>query len=860
MKNIFRHLSVLVLFSIQLQSNAQTVTQDSTLRVWVNGVCDMCKDRIETAFQRKGIYSAVWDIDSHILTLKIDPLKITVEKVHTWAAAAGHDTELKKASNNVYFGLPACCRYREKVNPHTVPLPAISNDTPRNNLNGSVRGIVLELDKKGNFLPLQGATVYWLGVTMGAQSNEAGIFSIPLVEGHRKLIVSYTGFKPDTLEVEEEKDLKVILARGKDLKIVEVTARQRSAYISSMSTVRTQIMTERELFKAACCNLSESFETNPSVDVAYNDALSGSKQIQMLGLSGNYSQLTVENMPGPRGLATSQGLNYIPGPWISSIQLTKGVGSVANGFESIAGQINVEMKKPDKGDRLFANMYVNDMGKTDLNIDMSRRINNRWSTTLMLHDNFLNNKKVDDNKDGFRDVPVGNLFTVLNRWHYDHENGWMVQFGWKVLTDDKTGGQLAFDRKKDMNATNIYGMGFNTNRYEGFMKVGYVFPQKKFKSIGWQLASYDHQQDNFFGTNRYNAQQNSWYSNMIYQSIIGTTDHKFRTGWSLMNDTYKEQLNGTPVNHQEIMPGAFFEYTYSYLEKFSSVIGIRYDHHNSYGNFITPRLHLRYEPVKGTTLRFSGGRGQRTALVFAENTGAFASSRSIIGGLGSSNRLPYGLEPEVAWNGGITLDQKLNFFNRNASLSVDYFYTWFTKQVVVDWENPASVSFYNLKGKSYSSSIQVSLDAELLKKLEWRLAWRLYDVKTQYQSQLLQKPLTARLRAFTNLAYEWEGWKWDLTYNWVGPKRLPLTVSSRSAAMRPLRSPAYGLINAQMSKSLGKQKQVELYVGAENLGNYMQPEPIVNAYQPFQPYFDASQVWGPVFGRMLYGGLRVRVK
>ena len=332
-------------------------------------------------------------------------------------------------------------------------------------------------------------------------------------------------------------------------------------------------MTDKELFKAACCNLSESFETNPSVDVSYNDAVTGSKQIQLLGLSGSYTQLTVENLPGPRGIATPLGLNSIAGPWVESIQLTKGIGSVANGYESIAGQINVELKKPENSERLFANAYINDFGKTDLNLNLAQKLGSKWSTGILLHDDFLNNQKLDVNNDGFRDLPTGNLFSALNRWKFDNGKGWLMQFGVKALIDKRTGGDVNYDPSKDKLTTNYYGLGITTSRFEEFAKIGYVFPQKKYKSFGLQLSSFQHKQDSYFGLTTYNAKQNNFYSNLIYQSIIGTTANKFRTGISFVYDNYKEDFRNTNYDRKEAVPGAFFEYTYDPSDKFSAIAG-----------------------------------------------------------------------------------------------------------------------------------------------------------------------------------------------------------------------------------------------------------------------------------------------
>ncbi|PUZ27296.1 TonB-dependent receptor [Chitinophaga costaii] len=642
------------------------------------------------------------------------------------------------------------------------------------------------------------------------------------------------------------------------LKEVTVSSRTHSAYISGLNPIRTEIMTDKELLKAACCNLSESFETNPSVDVSYNDAVTGSKQIQLLGLSGNYTQLTVENLPGPRGLATPLGLNSIAGPWVESIQLTKGTGSVVNGYESIAGQINVELRKPETTDQLSANVYGNSNGKVDLNLDLAHKLNGKWSTALLLHDDFLENKGLDMNKDGFRDLPTGNQFNLVDRWKYDDGKGFMTQFGVKVLNDDKTGGQTGYRPATDKFSTNLYGLGIHTQRYEVFGKIGYVFPQQTYKSIGLQLSAIDHQQDSYFGLTTYNAQQQNFYSNLIYQSIINNTKHKFKTGASFLYDKYDETFKRDHYKRNEIVAGAFFEYTYTPSDKVTVVAGIRGDHHNLFGTFFTPRLNVRYEPFPGTTLRVSGGRGQRTANIFAENMSVFVSNRQVEI-LGASSGYAYGLKPEVAWNKGLSIDQKFRLFDNDASASVDFFRNDFTNQVVTDLENPRLVRFYNLDGKSYSNSLQVGLQVSPVKKLDIHLAYRYFDVKTTYSGHLLERPLLSSNRAFAAFDYATDGWKFDYTINYNGRKRIPSTAGNPAPYQLTDYSNAFVMMNAQVSKTFGKKRPMDFYVGVENIGNYFQRGAIVAADQPFSPYFDASLVCGPVTGRMAYVGWRYKI-
>ena len=815
----------------------------------VFGACEQCKTRIELAVKIKGVKTGVWDVDTKMLSLEYDPTQVSIEKIKNKIVAVGHDLDNQKAKDIIYKELPACCHYREMEEDEKA---ATVTETV-------IKGVVLQDNTKGKFEPLSNASVYWLGTNTGVVTDSLGVFAINTNSTSQRLVISYTGFKADTISIIHANDLKIILASKGQLSEVTVFSRQLGSFIPYLNPIRTQVMTGTELLKAACCNLSESFETNPSVDVSYNDAVTGSKQIQLLGLSGNYTQLTVENLPGPRGLATPLGLNAIAGPWIESIQLTKGVGSVANGFESIAGQINVELKKPETAEQLLGNVYVNDLGKTDLNLNLATKLNAKWSTGLMMHEDFLKNA-VDMNKDGFKDLPTGNELSLVNRYKYDNSKGVLAQFGIKVLNDDKLGGETAFNPSIDKGTQNHYGLSIATKRYEVFGKMGYVFPQQKYKSIGLQIDAVDHQQNAYFGLTNYNAKQQSFYSNLIYQSIMNSTIHKFRTGLSFQYDKYNEDFKANNYARKEIVPGAFFEYTYTPNDKWSMVAGLRVDNNNLYGAFVTPRLNVRYEPIKGTTFRLSAGRGQRTANVLSENNSVFVSARQIMI-MPTVNGAAYGLNPEIAWNKGISLDQKFNMFGNPATIGLDYFRNDFTNQVVVDLETPKQVHFYNLNGKSYSNSFQGELNLTPLKKLDVRIAYRYFDVKQTYNGQLLDRPFIAKNRAFLSIDYATDNaWKLNYTITYNGTKRIVPATDFPSFSQIPTSSPSFVLMNAQLSKTIGKHSPMDIYVGVENITDYFQQNTIVAAAQPFSPYFDASMVWGPTTGRMLYLGWRIKIK
>ena len=809
----------------------------------VFGACEECKDRIELAIKGRGVRLGIWNVETKMLILEYDSTVISLEKIQNKILSVGHDLETKKANDKVYNSLDACCRYREMA----------EDEVKR------VKGVVLQENAKGKFEPMPNASVYWLGTGKGVVTDSLGVFEINTDTSTQKLVISYTGFKADTLTVVHANDLKVIMASKGQLNEVTIFSRQLGSFIPYLNPIRTQVMTGTELLKAACCNLSESFETNPSVDVSYNDAVTGSKQIQMLGISGNYTQLTVENLPGPRGLATPLGLNSIAGPWIESIQLTKGTGSVVNGFESIAGQINVELKKPESAEKLLGNIYVNDQGKTDLNLNVATKLNEKWSTALLLHDNFMNNA-LDMNMDGFKDMPTGNTFSLVNRYKYDNSNGVLAQFGVKVLNDQKVGGETSFNENSDKYTQNRYGLAINTQRYELFGKLGYVFPQQKFKSIGLQFNASDYQQASYFGLTNYNANQQSFYTNLIYQSIINSTIHKFRTGFSFQYDKYNEDYNLNSYVRKEIVPGTFFEYTYTPNDKWSVVAGIRGDNNNLYGSFITPRLNIRYEPVIGTVFRFSVGKGQRTANIFAENNSLFVSQRSLMI-MGQNNSGAYSLNPEISWNKGISLDQKFNLFNNPATLSLDYFRNDFKNQVIVDIESAKKIHIYNLAGKSYSNSFQAEVNMTPVTKLDLRVAYRYFDVKQTYSGNLLDRPFIAKHRAFLSVDYATNNdWKFNYTVTFNGKKRIVNPYESYVSFIPTTSSPSYYLLNAQVSKSFGINNPMDIYVGVENISNFFQQNTILSADDPFGPNFDASMIWGPVTGRMLYVGWRIKIK
>ena len=719
----------------------------------------------------------------------------------------------------------------------------------------SISGIVQAKNDKGIIEAVPGANIYWQSSTIGTTAEVNGQFQLSLPDSlPAALIISMLGYVSDTIEIiaKESSTLNVVLRNSINLNVVVVEEKQSTTLNKLFTPINTEVISGKELLKAACCNISESFSTNASVDVAFTDAVSGAKKIQMLGLDGVYTQVLSENMPMLRGLSAAYGLNYIPGTWVENIMVTKGTGSVVNGYESISGQINLEFLKPkEQKKRFFINLYANQKGRAEANVHAAKKINEKWATMLFTHAS-SNTLKQDMNKDSFLDMPLTQQYTAFNRWDFHNQKNFEAQFGIKGLYETRQGGQKNFVYSSERDSSNHYGIGINTRAIEYFSKTGFLFPSTPYKSVGIQTSGKIQQQDMYFGLRNYIGEQKNFYANVIFANIIKTTDHKYKLGASYLLDAYDEKYNDTSFARTESVPGVFAEYTYTHAENFSLVAGVRADLHNLHGAFYTPRLHLRYNLTKKTTLRLSGGKGFRTSNVFVENQSVFASSRKVV--------MNEKLRPEVAFNYGISANQQFKLFGKEAFINIDFFRTDFDNQVVVDLDQSVNkVVFYNLNGRSYSHSLQVDAGMEPLEDFAIKLAYKWYDVQTTYNHELLAKPYVPRHRVMANFAYSTyqEIWKFDLTGNWFGKSRIPSTILNPAEFQLPKYSKEYFLFNAQITK---KFRKFETYLGCENILNYTQKNPILAANDPFGSYFDASMIYAPIEGRIIYIGIRLEIK
>lgn len=718
--------------------------------------------------------------------------------------------------------------------------------------------------------PMPGAVVRWLGTTAGATiTDEAGTFSLLRpAKASTQLIVNLLGYQPDTIVVAPGGNAYVRAALRAATALGEVKVEGRALTYSALTPTNTQTISSRDLTKSACCNLAESFETNAAVEVSTTDAVSGAKQIQLLGLDGAYSLMTVDNLPALRGLATPFRLGYLSGTWIEGIDIIKGMGSVVNGYESISGQVNVRLKEPDKAERFLFNAYANDLGKFDLNVNVAAPVSKKLSTALLLHSDHLGNR-VDRNRDGFLDLPLATQFNAFNKWKYQSGKGLVSELGLGALHETREGGQVAF--RKETPGPH-YGTTLTTNRYTGYSKTSYTWPGRPYQSLGLMLSGTQHAFDSQYGRRTYDGTQRTGLATLLFQSVLGTTAHTYRLGLNYLHDDYRENLlqsnlyaNGFPAGHEghvptdyyrrrlERVPGAFAEYTYQNSRNLTVVTGLRLDRHNLYGWQLTPRLNVKYDVTPTTILRGAAGSGFRVANPVADNLGMLVSARQFV--------IANDLQPEKAWNAGGSFTQYFTAFGRPATAVADYYQTWFQNQVVADpFSDPALLLIGNLAaaGRSFSRSFQTEVQVEPVKGLQAKAAYKYLDVRTTYGPELLARPLTVPQRLFLNLGYAtaFDKWRADLTVQGYGKR--PLAPSpNHHPATTALEAPRFALLNTQLTRAF---KRVEAYVGVENLTNYRQRNPIMGAAAPFGPDFDAAMVWGPTYGRVTYVGLRFQIE
>ncbi len=751
-----------------------------------------------------------------------------------------------------------------------------------------LRGVVRDADNQ----PLVGASVYWAGTTVGASTDAQGAFLLHRVKGYDRLVASYLGYVNDTLRIDAAASRAefTLRAEGVELEGVVVEGALSGNFVKQDGIVKGEMISFAGLCKMACCNLAESFENSASVTVGYSDAISGARQIKMLGLAGTYTQILDENRPIMRGLSAPYGLSYTPGMWLNSIQVSKGVASVTAGHDAITGQINLEHRKPTDSERLFVNLYLDDELRPEANITTAFPVSKdgKLTSILLLHGSGDTDvRKMDHNDDGFRDLPLSTQFNVANKWLYAADNGTQVRWGWKFVQESRLGGMLGYRNTSAMReamadgwdwtrtgtAMPLYGSHIRNRNANGYFKVGMpVGPsvydadeQDEMRSNLAFVADFDHFDENaYFGLNTYEGNQNSVSLNLMYNHYF-TYRSSFNVGVQAHLDYFRESLdNDTPwldssrsynLDRDEQEVGAYAEYTYAVKDRLSVVAGLRGDYNAFYDRFfLTPRGHVKWNITSSTALRASAGLGYRSTDVITDNIGMLATGRAlIIPELDALNRL------EKALTVGGSLTQTFGLVNPgDATLSFDYFRTQFYNAVVVDQEyDPETIRVYSSTGRSWTDTYQIDFTWTPVERLDIFATFRYTDSEMTIdrpdgRTARVERPLVSRYKTLLNIQYatKFRRWTFDATAQLNGPSRIPTQTGDLADSYY---SPRYPMFYAQVSRKVGK---FDIYVGCENIADYRQEDPILNWQNPYDYRFNSMNVWGPLMGRKFYAGLR----
>lgn len=712
-------------------------------------------------------------------------------------------------------------------------------------LSAQVQGIVFGI-LNGQKVPLQQASVSLKNTTITVFTSEEGRFELVLPkELPVMMVVQARGYESDSVLLTKEDrfvGLEIILTETTEMDELVVVAQRDSKYISRLKPIMVETLGEGELKKAACCNLSESFETSATVDVNLTDAISGAKKIQMLGLDGVYTQLQMENIPFLTGIESSFGMNTVPGTWVESIQITKGTGSVMNGYESMAGLINVEFKKPRTMERLYVNGYGSVLGRGELNVHGGQLINDKWSTATFVHGSLLQTE-IDRNKDQFRDVPLSKTLSALNRWEYNGKR-FESRFGVSAYSDERVGGQL----KEVLNRYDAQTM----NRHvDVFAKTGFLFPKKPYQSLGIVYQLKAHEFVSNFDQRTVKSNEKRGYINAIFDGIIGSTIHKYKVGASFVYQDLQQALDTFAMNRMVTTPGAFAEYTYTGV-RFMAVIGARADYQEHYGFQFSPRIHMKVTLDEYTDLRLTTGKAFRLSNVIVDNSSLLATSKVW--------DLPAETQQEIVWNSGASLVRSMRWWNKPASFSIDYYHARFMNQLIVDRERSQDTFFFAFqRNNAFSNALQTELSFSPVKVLTVRLAYKWLQVKAEYDGKLQQQVMIPQHRGLFNIAYASRNKKWaaDATFSLFGRMRMHDVMLADGTHLHNQKSGRFPNVLAQVTRNF---KWGAVYVGGENLLNFTQQNPIISAENPYGSTFDATRVWAPILGTVVYAGFRLELK
>ncbi len=720
----------------------------------------------------------------------------------------------------------------------------------------TIKGVVYGTTEKGKE-PLEGAVVKWIDTKKGTLTDAAGNFEIS-TDGitDRRLIVNYIGYNKDTVDVSGKSYVEITLQSSLSTQQIVVESERSSSYIEDGNT-KTEVITQTELKKDACCDLSGCFGKNASVDVAVTDILTNTKELKILGLEGAYTQVLVDNMPIMSGLVTKYGVTSIPGTLINKIMISKGSNSVMQGYESISGIMNVLLKDYSTSDRLMLNGFMNSMYEKQINFNTTAKLNKDWNT-IVAFQTVQEPKRMDENNDSFLDAPLTTRYMFYNKWKYgsnEEDDKTNITFGVKYLDEKRIGGQTGFNYDTDKGMPTVYGQTVDVQNGDAYLRVSQKTGEES--QLKFFASGLFFNQESYYGVTKYNATQRNFYTNAIFEFPVMKKGY-LRAGASYKYENIIEDINflqSVPktyagnYNKLESVPGIFTEASYDLEATETSFIGgLRLDAHNQYGLVVTPRLLVRHQLTEETVVRASIGTGFRTINLFSEYSNLLASGRNIL--------IPQELNPEKMVNFGVDVLQYFNIGPVAGNINLDFYRTVFSNKIIPDYEaNTLAVTFVN-NNEAASNVFQIETSLTILNNLDLKVAYKLIDQYYYQNGVKVDQYFSPKHRVLSSISYSPRDRNWNVnfSYQWFGTQSLPSTKDYPVQYQRPTQSEAYSILNGQFTKNF---RHFEAYIGVENIFDFTQANPIIDPQNPFSQYFDTSYIWGPTSGRNFYIGFRL---
>ncbi|WP_372636239.1 TonB-dependent receptor plug domain-containing protein [Fodinibius sp.] len=703
-----------------------------------------------------------------------------------------------------------------------------------------------------------GANVALLETRKGTSTDADGRFLLSTIDpGAYQLVVSAVGFARHQEKITVEKDIPQTLTirlkpKVEELEQVVVTGTMRETYVKE-SPVKVSVINARRLQQGkTSSNIMDLIGSVNGLSTQLNCGVCGTNAIRINGVEGPNTAVLIDGMPLMGALASVYGLNGISPSIIDRVEVIKGPQSTLYGTQALGGVVNIITKNPANTPSFTADMYGKSTREGNLNLagsPQSGRFKGFVSGDILRMQHYF-----DENNDGFNDVPKRSRVALFGKGIVTGKRGdqlWSIAT--KLYDEKRTGGVRAYTG--DLRGSGeVYGESIYTRRAE-------LLTELRPRGLNQQLrisgALTYHDQDSYYGTEHYDARQGIIYGQATWDQQL-TGAWQLLAGATVRYQTYHDNTPATSGNpDRRFIPGIFAQSELS-LGDVTLLGGLRFDHHAEHGLITAPRLSAKYRPSERTTVRISGGTGFRVVNVFTEDHAALTGSREVV--------FTEDLEPERSRSITASVEHIIYFGSNPMTVGMDGFYTRFSNKIIPDYDrDPNLIVYENLDGHSVTRGASISIEQNFTSiPLTYNAGFTLMDVFTNENNERRALTYAPGYTGTLGLTYRFRwGLSLDYTANLVGPKRMPDNYVEDFG--RDRWSPAHATHDLKLTKEFtdvnsSRGVGFEAYFSAENLFDYTQGSPLVDAASPFSPDFDTIYTWGPVVGRTLGLGVRLNLR